>query len=175
MRFEPSEEAMYRRMDQKERILFLISSCCLIVSLIFLLGFINQNWYLAGGAVCFAVCFIVAMVWWYRGVSQRIMPLTGCFLEVRQDWLLVQQPQRQERYEACQIFCPEIEQIVWSSVKDGFYVRFHSSGKSSVLLYGKQSRPIFHIRSFGYRREEMESVYQAIKKRLPASAVVFEP
>ena len=175
MRFEPSEEAMYRRMDQKERILYLIAACGLIGSLVFLLGVINQNWYLAGGAVGFAVCLIVAMVWRYRALGQRIMPLTGCFLEVRQDYLLVRQPQLQERYEACQIFCPEIEQIVWSSRKDGFYIRFHDNGKSSVLLHGTQSGPIFHIRPFGYRKEEMESVYQEIKERLPASAVVFEP
>ena len=45
MRFEPSEEAMYRRMDQKERILFLIAACGLIGSLIFLLGVINQNFF----------------------------------------------------------------------------------------------------------------------------------
>ena len=45
---------MYRRMDQKERILYLIAACGLIGSIIFLLGVINQNWYLAGGAVCFA-------------------------------------------------------------------------------------------------------------------------
>ena len=55
MRFEPSEEAMYRRMDQKERILYLIAACGLIGSFVFLLGVINQNWYVAGGAVCFAV------------------------------------------------------------------------------------------------------------------------
>ena len=95
MRFEPSEEAMYRRMDQKERILYLIAACGLIGSFVFLLGVINQNWYVAGGAVCFAVCFIAVMVWRYRALGQRIMPLTGCFLEVRQDCLLVRQPQRQ--------------------------------------------------------------------------------
>lgn len=175
MRFEPSEEAMYRRMDQKERILYLIAACGLIGSLVFLLCVINQNWYVAGGAVCFAVCFIAVMVWRYRALGQRIMPLTGCFLEVRQDCLLVRQPQWQERYETCQIFLSEIEQIVWSSRKDGFYVQFHDKGKSLVLLRGKQSGPIFHIRPFGYRKEEMESVYQAIKERLPASASVFEP
>lgn len=175
MRFEPSEEAMYRRMDQKERILYLIAAGGLVGSLVFLLSVINQNWYVAGGAVCFAVCLIVVLVWRYRALGQRIMPLTGCFLEVRQDCLLVRQPQRQERYETCQIFFPEIEQIVWGSMKDGFYIRFQGNGKSSALLRGKQSGPIFHIRPFGYRKEEMESVYQTIKERLPASASVFEP
>ena len=175
MRFEPSEEAMYRRMDQKERILYLIAACGLIGSFVFLLGVINQNWYVAGGAVCFAVCFIAVMVWRYRALGQRIMPLKGGFFEVREDCLLVRQPQRQERYETCQIFFPEIEQLVWSSMKDGFYIRFHGKGKSSASLRGKQSGPAFHIRPFGYRKEEMESVYQAIKERLPASASVFEP
>ena len=175
MRFEPSEEAMYRRMDQKERILYLIAAGGLVGPLVFLLGVINKNWYVAGGTVCFAVCFIAVLVWRYRALGQRIMPLTGCFLEVRQDCLLVRQPQQQERYEACRIFCPEIEQLVWSGMKEGFYIRFHDNGKSSVLLRGKQSGPIFHIRPFGYRKEEMESVYQAIKERLPASASVFEP
>ena len=36
MRFEPSEEAMYRRMDQKERILYLIAAGGLVGSLVFL-------------------------------------------------------------------------------------------------------------------------------------------
>ena len=98
MRFEPSEEAMYRRMDQKERILYLIAAGGLVGSLVFLLGVINKNWYVAGGTVCFAVCFIAVLVWRYRALGQRIMPLTGCFLEVRQDCLLVRQPQQQERY-----------------------------------------------------------------------------
>ena len=63
MRFEPSEEAMYRRMDQKERILYLIAAGGLVGSLVFLLGVINKNWYVAGGTVCFAVCFIAVLVW----------------------------------------------------------------------------------------------------------------
>lgn len=166
---------MYRKMDQKERTLYLLPVCGLICSIAFLFGIMNQYWYLSGDIVCLCVFLMATMGIRYRKLSQEIMPLAGCFLEIRKDCILVRQPQRKERYESCQIFYSEIESIVWSNIKDGFYIQFCDSGKSSVLLHGVQSKPVFHIRSFGYRKEELESVYQAIKERIPSSAVVFEP
>lgn len=175
MRLEPSEEAMYQRMDRKDRILYLIPFSGSIGSVIFLLCRVNhmQNLSISFFAIVFVLILFLAVQ--YCKLNRQIMPLSDCFLEIQKECLFVRQPEQQDRYESCQIYFKEIESLIWNRGKDGFFIRFHENGKSQVFCNGKQMGTIFHVRIFGYGEEEMKSVYQMVKERLPVSAKVYEP
>ena len=174
MRLEPSEEPMYRRMDQKERALFMIPISGIGASAgLFLIA---ARFPVAAGASVI-VGSVLGMVWSvmrYKKLKRLIMPLKGCFLEIQTSCFVAVQPWKDGQYESCRVYFGEIEGLVKGAKTGGFYLRTLKQGQSTIQGGGKEPRSLFYVSPFGYRKEEIQALYQTIKERLQETAKVFE-
>ena len=67
-------------------------------------------------------------------MKQRIMPLTGCSLEIRGDSFVTVQPYKDNQYESCRIYYKEVETLVKTKNGVDLYQNFavrreHDSGE----------------------------------------------
>ena len=164
---------MYHRMDVKDRLLMLIPVMGLVVSLgIFLLT--SPSAYGMGiGAITAGLAGMGACGGSFFWLKRRIMPLTGCFLEIRTDSFAAVQPYKDSRYESCRIYYKEVETLIKTKRGKGFYIRILEAGES-VIQGSQEERKTMFISPFGYSREEMEMVYEVLKERVLQTAKVYE-
>lgn len=173
MHLEPSEKAMYKRLDRLEYILFLLPICMAGGIIIAALGIINHWNILIGCSIFFTVILVAALGVYCQILRQSIMPLKGCHLETQKNLLRIYQPYRLQKYESGQIFFDEIISLV-KGKKGGFYIHIVPEGKSCIDCEGRRIGTCIFISPLGYEKEEMERVYQTIKERIPASSTVYE-
>lgn len=175
MRVELSEEAMYRRMDWRDRLQFLIplsSMACCVGIMLAASG--------AGNLLCFmvlcgAMVVLLCSALLYRKISGLIMPVSGCYLEIRDARFLLVQPFIRGRYESCCIELGEVEKLVYDGRKGGFYLKISSEGKSWIRDGEKREgrkRQVLYVNPFGYTRKQLESAYEILEKRVPVTAIV---
>lgn len=164
---------MYRRMDLKDHLMILIPAMGLVVSLGFFFLASPSTQIMGLGAVTAGLVGLGicggGFVWLKRG----IMPLTGCFLEIRTDNFAALQPYRDSQYESCRIYYKEVEMLVKEKAGKGFYIRIMQTGKS-VIQGSREDRRTIFVSPFGYSREEMEKVYEVLKERVLQTAEVYE-
>lgn len=164
---------MYRRMDLKDHFLTLIPVMGLLASLgFFFLGYPSAQT-MGLGAVTVGVAGLGACGRGFIWLKQRIMPLTGCFLEIRTDSFAVVQPYKDSQYESCRIYYKEVETLVKGKAGKGLYIRILEKGES-VIQGSQGNRRTMFVSQFGYTREEMEVIYEVLKKRVLQTAKVYE-
>lgn len=173
MRLEPSEEFMYRRMDLKDYLLMMIPVIGLVSSVgFFFLASPSAQMMgiaaIAAGLTGIIICG-TGLVW----LKQRIMPLSGCFLEIRSDSFAAVQPYKDSQYESCRIYYKDVETLVKARAGKGFYIGILKEGES-VIQGGQDNRKTMFISPFGYSREEMEKIYGVLKERVLQTAKVYE-
>lgn len=174
MRLEPSAEFMYRRMDQKDRVQILIPVCGIFASLGFFVTAFPKL-YLSG--ISMIIGFLAAMLLClglYRNLKRKIMPVSGCFLEIQSKCFVVAQPYLDNTYETCRVYYDEIENLVRMKNGNGFYLKVNGEGKSIIKGKQKGKRRTMLIRSSGYSKENMDAFYKTIAARLPDTARVYE-
>ncbi|MFR5631452.1 MAG: hypothetical protein ACLUFH_00450 [Monoglobales bacterium] len=172
MRLEPSEEFMYRRMDRKDRLMFLIPVWGIGASA-GLLFIASGNLWIAGVAMVVIAMAAMLITWLaYRRVKGIIMPVSSCFLEIQSTCFVAVQPYRNEIYESCRIYFSEIETLVMSRRRTGFYIQISESGKS--IIQRKDRGRVMYVGQDGYSKENLEAVYQKIRERVPETAKVYE-
>ena len=174
MRLEFAEEAMYRRMDREEQWLYLMPVCGI-------LGFMGicicariRFWSGAAGAAALFLIGALLLFILYQREKRRIMPVNGCFLELREQMAVVHQPGRKGAYESGQILYAEIELVVQDKREKGFFIKLQAGGNSMVQMEHGTGGAVFYVRGFGYAKEDMEQFYQAFKKKLPETVLVYE-
>lgn len=174
MRLEPSDESMYRRMDQKDRALIIIPVFGIAASLG--LFFLAARYPAAIGVSIFgiAVCGMTGSALRYWRLKQLIMPISGCYLEIQTSCFVAKQPWKDGKYELCRIYFKEIEGIVKGARTGGFYLRIPENGESEIRGNGDGGRCIFFVSSFGYPEEKIQAMYQTIKERVPDTAKVYD-
>ncbi|MBE7723985.1 MAG: hypothetical protein E7244_05930 [Enterocloster citroniae] len=176
MRLEPTEESMYRRMDLKDHLMILIPVMGLVVSLGFFFLASPSAQIMGLGAVIAGLAGLGTCGGGFVWLKKRIMPLSGCFLEIRTDSFAAVQPYKDSKYESCRIYYKEVEMLVKERAGKGFYIKIMQTGES--VIQGSQEnqenpRTIF-VSPFGYSREEMEKVYEVLKERVLQTAKVYE-
>lgn len=173
MRLEPLEESMYRRMDLKDHLLTLIPVMGLVVSLgVFLLA--SPSACVMGiGAITAASIGLFICGGGCLWLKQRIMPLTGCFLEIRTDSFAAVQPYKDSRYESCRIYYKDVETLIKAKAGQGFYLKISDMGES-VIQGDQENRRTMFISPFGYSGEGMEKIYEILKERVLQTAEVYE-
>ena len=172
---ELSEEAMYRRMDWKDRMQLLIP----LSSMAFCVGIMMAASGI-GRLICFLVLCGAAVVFLfsaflYRKISGLIMPVSGCYLEIRDTRFLLVQPIAGGKYESCCIELGEVEKLVYDGRRGGFYFKIPSEGKSWIRDGEKREerkRQVVYVNGFGYQREKMKEIYQILAERVPEIAVI---
>ena len=175
MRFEPSEEAMYRLMDRKDRVLFFISLFGMAGCGIVLMSALGRNWQGSLAAMLLTVTVLAVLGIWYRSLYQRILPLSGCYLEIQGDYFAVCQPDRKKRYTTARLYFDEIVTLIRER-NGGFFICVKDQAEKSRAYCGKVLfTPWFLVEAFGYGKGEIEAVYQEIKKRISSQAEVYEP
>lgn len=173
MRIELAEEAMYRRMDQKDRMILLIPICGMIAFLGLIL--------IAAGyeiKVCLPVIGIAILGAGGCGIcSQRlnrlIMPVSRCFLEIEGTCFSVVQPS-DGTYESGQIYLEEVECLIRDKKTNGFYLQLKPEGRSVIQSGSGKNQTCFYIRAFGYSQETMDEVYGRLKERLSGTARIYQ-
>lgn len=173
MRLEPAEEAMYRRMDLKDHLMILIPAMGLLVSLGFFFLASPSAQIVGLGAVIAGLAGLAGCGGGFVWLKKRIMPLSGCFLEIRTDNFAAVQPYKDSQYESCRIYYKEVETLVKERAGKGFYIKIMQTGESVIQGRQENRRTIF-VSPFGYTREEMEKVYEVLKKRVLQTAKVYE-
>lgn len=173
MRLEPSEESMYRRMDLKDHFLILIPVMGLMASLGFFFMASPSKYLIGIVAIIAGAVGLGTSLGGYLWLKQRIMPLSGCFLEIRGDSFVTVQPYKDSQYESCRIYYKEVETLVKTKNGAGFYIRILQSGESMIQGSQKNRRTMF-ISPFGYSREEIEKIYEVLKERILQTAAVYE-
>lgn len=164
---------MYRRMDLKDRFMMLIPVMGLVASLgLFFLASPSAQ-AMGLGAVTAGVAGVCVCVGSFIWLKQRIMPLTGCFLEIRTDSFAAVQPYKDSRYESCRIYYKEVETLVKEKAGKGFYIRIMQTGES-VIQGSQENRRTLFVSPFGYSREELEKVYEVLKERVSQTAEVYD-
>lgn len=164
---------MYRRMDLKDRFMMLIPVMGLVVSLGFFFLASPSAQAMGLGVVTVGVAGLCVCGGGFIWLKQRIMPLTGCFLEIRTDSFAAVQPYKDSRYESCRIYYKEVETLVKEKAGKGFYIRIMQTGES-VIQGSQENRRTMFVSPFGYSREEMEKVYEVLKERVLQTAEVYD-
>ena len=103
MRLEPSEESMYRRMDLKDHFLILIPVMGLMASLGFFFMASPSKYLIGIVAIIAGAVGLGTSLGGYLWLKQRIMPLSGCFLEIRGDSFVTVQPYKASMSPAASI------------------------------------------------------------------------
>lgn len=172
MRLEPSEEFMYKRMDKRDRLMFLIPVWGIGASAGLL--FIASERLRMPGVVILVIALAALFITWqvYRRVNGTIMPVSSCFLEIQSSCFVAVQPYRNEIYESCRIYYTEIETLLMTRKRSGFYIRVSDSGKS--VIQRKERGRVMYVGQDGYSKENLEAVYQKIRERIPKTAKVYE-
>ena len=173
MRLEPSEKSMYRRMDLKDHLLKLILIMGLMASLGFFLLANPSSQVIGLGAIIAGLAGMVGCGGGFLWLKQRIMPLAGCFLEIRKDSFVAVQPYKDNQYESCRIYYKEIESLIKEKAGSGFYIRILQPGES-VIKGSQEKRRAMHISPFGYSEEEIEKIYEVLKERVLQTAKIYE-
>lgn len=118
--------------------------------------------------LCLAV-FLVSLIR-YEKLKKRIMPVTGCFLRLEEEWLAVRQPGKDGQYEECRIFLPEIGLLIPGSSLDPpsfFLVLENDAQKSRIGVKERKTRQIFCVQGEWYGQEEFVALYQCFFQKLP--------
>lgn len=173
MRLEPSEESMYRRMDLKDHLLIVILIMGFMASLSFFLLANPISQVIGLGAIISSLAGMGVSGGGFFWLKQRIMPLSGCFLEIRSDSFAAVQPYKDNQYESCRIYYKEIELLIKDKAGSGFYIRILQPGES-VIKGSQDKRRTMHISPFGYSEEEIEKIYEVLKERVLQTATVYE-
>lgn len=164
---------MYRRMDLKDHLMILIPFMGLVASLgVLFLGYPSAR-AMGLGAVTVGMAGLGACGGGFIWLKQRIMPLNGCFLEIRTDSFAAVQPYKDSQYESCRIYYKEVETLVKGKAGKGFYIRILEKGESVIQGNQGNKRTMF-VSPFGYSREEMETIYEVLKERVLQTAEVYE-
>ncbi len=174
MRVEFSEEAMYRRMDQKDRMITMVPICGI-------LGFFGVFLVAAGYEITICLPVIMAALigavgcgYGYRKWKRLIMPVSRCFLEIEGTCFSIIQPFIDGTYESGRIYLEEVECLIREKRTDGFYLQIKPGGRSVIQDGTGKKRTNCHISAFGYSKETMDEVYGRIKERLTKTAEVYQ-
>lgn len=131
-------------------------------------------WYGAAGLAALFLTGATLMFILYQREKRRIMPVNGCFLELRKQMAVFHQPGRNGAYESGQILYEEIERVVQDNRENGFFIKLQAGGNSMVQMGHGTGGVVFYVSGFGYAKEDMEQFYQAFKKKLPETVLVYE-
>lgn len=174
MRLEPSEEFMYRRMDQKDQMRIMIP----VFGIMFSLGFLllsSPATVMTGVAVLIgSVIGIGGCIGLYVWLKRRIMPLVGCYLEIQTTCFVAVQPFLDSQYESCKIYYKDVEAVVKERKNKGFYLKIKESGESTIRGKGSDMRRILFISPFGYSKEGIGEMYEIFKKRVSEKTNIYE-
>lgn len=175
MRLELTEESMYRRMDLKDYTLMMILLSGITASLGLIL--LSYQTMLVPGAAMLAASFIgiCGCMRGYIWLKHKIMPVTGCFLEIQTACFVAVQPYWDSRYESCRIYYKDVEEVVRGAKNKGFYIRVSQTGESVIQGNQNVERKIMFISAFGYSKEGIEKIYEMLKARIPKTAGFYEP
>lgn len=174
MRVELSEEAMYRRMDWKDRVQLLIPLSGMVFCVGLMLAASGLESLLCFVVLSGAIVLLLFSALLYRRISGLIMPVNGCYLEIRDTRFLLVQPLINGRYESCCIELGEVEKLVYDGRRGGFYLKIPSEGKSWIRDGEKREerkRQVLYVNPFGYTRKQVEGAYEILKKRIPVAAI----
>ena len=174
MRLEPSEESMYRIMDQKDRALIMIPIFGIAASLGLFFLAARYPAIIGVSVIGLSITCMIGSVFRYRRLCRLVMPLNGCYLEIQTSCFVAKQPWRDGTYEHCRIYFQEIEGLVKGAKTGGFYLRIREQGNSKIQGNGQGQRSLIFISSFGYPKEQMQAMYLTIKERLPETAKVYD-
>lgn len=92
MRVELSEKAMYQRMDWKERLQLMVLISSMVLCAGMMLAAIGTADFTCLLILCSAGAVLLASALLSRKISKLIMPVTGCYLEIRDTRFFLQQP-----------------------------------------------------------------------------------
>lgn len=174
MRVELAEEAMYKRMDRKDRakILIPVSGGILFLGVVLLAeGVSSAVW---AGMLLTGAAGVLWNMSVYFQMKRLVMPTSGCFLEVEDTCFSFIQPYQDGIYEKGRIYLNEAEELIDDGKKGGFYLRFRKDGKSLVDDGSGKARNVVYIAPFGYEKDQMDDIYMTLYDLLPESAGVYE-
>lgn len=174
MRIEPAEECMYRRMDKKDRLAFLIPLCGIPASSGLFLLAARYPAMLGIFMVAVSLAAMAGSAVFYRKIKRQIMPLNDCCLEIRKTCFVAVQPYRDGIYESCMIYFNDIDGLIKGKKSGGFYVRVMDSGNSRITGGDGRQQNLFYVSPFGYPKEKINTIYGIIKERAPETARVYE-
>lgn len=174
MRVELAEEAMYRRMDQKDRMITFVPICGIIAFFgVFLMA--------AGYEMKVCVPVITAAILGAGGFGscfwkqkRLIMPISRCFLEIEGSCFSFVQPFIDGKYESGRVYLGEVECLIQNKKADGFYLQIRTEGRSRIQGGTEEKRTVMYISSFGYSRENMAAIYERLKSQVIRTANVYE-
>lgn len=174
MRLEPTEESMYRRMDLKDQMLMMIPVFGILASLgLFFLA--SPSMFVPGLVMLVAaISGMCGSIGIYSRIKRRIMPLTGCFLEIQTTCFVAVQPYRDNRYESCRIYYNDVIELIRGAGNKGFYIRISERGESVIQDEVNHERRVLFISPFGYSKDGVEEIYEVLKKRVPGTADIYE-
>lgn len=174
MRLEASEDDMYKRMDQRDRMMILIPVCGVVISLgmfLFAAGYLPL---IGIGITGFGVVAAGISMICYLKLKGLVMPMRGCFMEIGTDSFAAVQPYKDGKYESCRIYFKDVENLVKEKKGGGFYLMTAAAGRSSIQIGNENNLRQIFLKSFGYEKKKIETIYRIIRERLPESAKVYE-
>lgn len=175
MRLEAEEEGMYKRMDRRDwyrRFSAILAAMGVIFLILIAAGY--RSWQMVYFAVI-SVAGVAVMFICYRNKDQYIMDMSGCFLELEEERLLICQPMRAQEYETASVLTTEVEGLAAES-RNGcprFYVMVKADCKKSRITADGREYRVIRVESFGYAGEEFWTLFLTFREEVSKHQEVF--
>ena len=174
MRMEPSEDFMYKRMDRKDRALLAMPVCGIAAFVGAVLAASHYPVLIWLPIILLSLLLFVVAAIIYWKMKRLIMPVSGCFLELRGTCFFCVQPYLDETYEKCRIDLQDVECLIRDRKKHGFYLKIHLDGKSMIKGGREENRKAMYVCPMGYPGDRFDMLFQVIKESGTKEAKIYE-